>query len=85
LPSRSRISHVSGRRLIATAGTHFEHKSCAVKLHAYTLDKSDNSASALQQNMPFPEQLGIIPFCGPSMVRAVRQRTNAALSTPIRP
>src|SRR5258707_10866187 len=34
---------------------HFEHKSCAVKLHAYTLDSSCNLASALQQNMPFPQ------------------------------
>src|SRR6266478_1051404 len=55
IPSRSRISRFSGRRLIAAAGTHFEHKSCAVKLHAYTLDSSCNLASALQQNMPFPQ------------------------------
>src|SRR5260370_61272 len=55
LPGRSRTSRFSGRRLIAAAGSHFEHKSCAVKLHAYTLDSSCNLASALQQNMPFPQ------------------------------
>src|ERR1700675_1214200 len=54
-PSPSRISRFSGRRVIAAAGTYFEHKSCAVKLHAYTLDSSCDLASALQQNMPFPQ------------------------------
>src|SRR3979490_3398604 len=54
-PGRSRTSRFSGRRFIATAGRHFEHKSCAVKLHAYTLDSSCDLASALQQNMPFPQ------------------------------
>jgi hypothetical protein len=39
---------------MAAAGIHFEHKSCAVKLHAYTLDNSANNASALQQKMPLP-------------------------------
>src|SRR6202051_2240422 len=55
VPSRSRFSHFYDRRLIAPAEAHFEHKSCAVKLHAYTLDSSCNLASALQQNMPFPQ------------------------------
>src|SRR5713226_8589783 len=59
-PSRSRTSRFSDRRLIATAGNHFAHKSCAVKLHAYTLDSSDNCASALQQNLLFPQLLGIV-------------------------
>jgi hypothetical protein len=44
---------------------HFEHKSCAVKLHAYTLDSSCNLASALQQNKLFPQLLGIILFLLP--------------------
>jgi hypothetical protein len=41
---------------------YFEHKSCAVKLHAYTLDSSGNLASALQQNMLFPQLLVIVLF-----------------------
>jgi hypothetical protein len=44
---------------------HFEHKSCAVKLHAYTLDSSRNLASALQQNKLFPQLSGIILFSLP--------------------
>jgi hypothetical protein len=44
---------------------HFEHKSCAVKLHAYTLDNSCNLASALQQNKLFPQLSGIILFSLP--------------------
>jgi len=37
-------------RIIATASqSHFAHKSCAVKLHAYTLDSSCYDASAVQQ------------------------------------
>jgi hypothetical protein len=74
---RSRASRISGRRLIAAAWSHFEHKSCAVKLHAYTLDKSVNLASALQQNMVFPQLSGIILFWRAAMIRAVRQPTNA--------
>src|SRR5277367_6612849 len=31
-----------------------EHKSCAVKRHAYTLATSDDLASAVQQNKRFP-------------------------------
>jgi hypothetical protein len=59
MPSRSQFSHFYDSRIIATAETHSEHKSCAVKLHAYTLDSSGNCASALQQNKPFPQLLGI--------------------------
>jgi hypothetical protein len=44
---------------------HSEHKSCAVKLHAYTLDSSCNLASALQQNKLFPQLSGIILFLLP--------------------
>jgi hypothetical protein len=62
VPGRSRTSRFSGSRLIATAGIHFAHKSCAVKLHAYTLDSSGNLASALQQNTAFPQFLGIVLF-----------------------
>src|SRR5258708_8424883 len=85
MPSRSRTSHFSDRRLIATAGIHFEHKSCAVKLHAYTLDSSGNLASALQQNKPCPERGGIIPFCSPSIIRAVCRPTNAPSINPDSP
>jgi len=40
---------------MTTVAIHFEHKSCAVKFHAYTLDNSASSASALQQKMHFPQ------------------------------
>jgi hypothetical protein len=33
-------------------------KSCAVKLHAYTLDSSIKCASALQQKLIFPQATG---------------------------
>jgi hypothetical protein len=39
-----------------------EHKSCAVKRHAYTLAISDDLASAVQQNKRFPQPLGIALF-----------------------
>jgi hypothetical protein len=74
---RSQASRISGGRLIAAAASHFEHKSCAVKLHAYTLDSSINLASALQQNMPLPQLSGIILFWRATMIRAVRQPTDA--------
>jgi hypothetical protein len=41
---------------------HFEHNSCAVKLHAYSLDSSCNLASAVQQNSAFPQLSGIVLF-----------------------
>ena len=47
---------ISGRRAIAPAGSYLEHKSCAVKLHAYTLDSSIICASALQQKLLFPQR-----------------------------
>jgi hypothetical protein len=77
IPSRSRASRFSGKRLIAVAGIHFEHKSCAVKRHAYTLDSSVDLASALQQNMLFSQLLGIVLFWAVIMIWAVRQRTSA--------
>jgi hypothetical protein len=77
IPSRSRASRFSGKRLIAAAGTHFEHKSCAVKRHAYTLDSSGDLASALQQNMLFSQLLGIVLFWAVIMIWAVRERTGA--------
>jgi hypothetical protein len=43
----------SGGSIVATVHFHFEHKSWAVKLHAYTLDSSGDLASALQQNLLF--------------------------------
>src|SRR6516164_6255689 len=33
---------------------YFEHNSCAVKFHAYSLDNSCDLASAVQQNLPHP-------------------------------
>src|ERR1700719_343964 len=69
------------RRFIATAGTHSEHKSCAVKLHAYTLDNSDDLASAVQQNMPFPQLLGIVLFSSVCVIWAVRQRASCSSTT----
>jgi hypothetical protein len=59
MPSRSQFSHFHDGRVIATAERHFEHKSCAVKFHAYTLDNYYEVASALQQNMLFPHFSGI--------------------------
>jgi hypothetical protein len=41
----------SGGNIAATAYACFQHKSCAVKFHAYTLDNSRHLASALQQNL----------------------------------
>jgi hypothetical protein len=43
----------SGGSIVATVRVYSEHKSCAVKFHAYTLDNSCNLASALQQNLLF--------------------------------
>jgi hypothetical protein len=77
ISSWSRASRCSRRRLIATAGIHFEHKSCAVKLLAYTLDSSVDLASALQQNTAFPQLPGIILFWRATVIRAVRQPANA--------
>jgi hypothetical protein len=45
---------LSDRRHIAAAVVYFEHISCAVKFHAYTLDNSSDLASAVQQKLPFP-------------------------------
>jgi hypothetical protein len=61
-PSRSRKSRFPGRRIIATVNLHFEHKSCAVKFHAYTLDNSCDLASAVQQEWLFPQLSGITLF-----------------------
>ena len=55
------MSHGSDMRIIAHADI-FEHKSCAVKRHAYTLAISDDLASAVQQNKRFPQPLGIALF-----------------------
>jgi hypothetical protein len=54
---RSRISH----RFCGApdAGIYFEHNSCAVKAFAYSLDSSSNLASALQQNVVFPQPQGL--------------------------
>jgi hypothetical protein len=84
-PGRSRASHFLAGASSRLPWTHFEHKSCAVKLHAYTLDSSVNLASALQQNMLFPQQSGIILFSRATMIRAVRQPTNAGFIAPDSP
>jgi hypothetical protein len=52
----------------------FEHKCCAVKLHAYTLDSPRDLASALQQNVPFPQLLVCVSRV--SMIWAVHKPTN---------
>jgi hypothetical protein len=83
IPGRSQTSRFYDSRAIATAGVHFEHKSCAVKLHAYTLDSSGNLASALQQNMPFPQLLGIVLFSRSRHDKGSAATTNAPLSTQI--
>jgi hypothetical protein len=85
IPDRSRTSRFSDSRLIAIAGIHFEHKSCAVKFHAYTLDSSGNLASALQQDMPFPQLLGIVLFSQASMIWAERADPPMHSSNPNRP
>jgi hypothetical protein len=73
LPSQSQTSRFSGKRLIAHANIHFAHNSCAVKLHAYSLDSSGDLASALQQNLLFPQpSFGIGEH---SMIRAMRRPT----------
>src|SRR4030081_3791584 len=56
-PGRSQGSHHCGGRGIATVRAYCEHKSCAVKLHAYTLDSSIICASALQHKLLFPQPL----------------------------
>jgi hypothetical protein len=66
------------------SGTHCEHKSCAVKLLAYTLDRSIICASALQQKPLFPQQLGIALFSVFGMVRAVRRGQTPLSLIPIR-
>jgi hypothetical protein len=55
------MSHGSEIRIIAHPDI-IEHKSCAVKRHAYTLAISDDLASAVQQNKRFPQPLGIALF-----------------------
>jgi hypothetical protein len=51
------LTCASSRTLIS-----IEHKSCAVKRHAYTLAISDDLASAVQQNKRFPQPLRIALF-----------------------
>jgi hypothetical protein len=63
------LADASSRR----PGSILKHKSCAVKLHAYTLDNSHNLASALQQNSPFPQLSGIVLFSRDRMIWAVRR------------
>src|ERR1700675_185826 len=84
-PSRSRASRFSGRRLIATVRIHLAHKSCAVKLHAYSLDSSVNCASALQQNMLFPQLLESLCFYAFGMIWAVRRASPCSLIKPETP
>jgi hypothetical protein len=80
-PGRSRRSHGWGGGVIATVGAYCEHKSWAVKLLAYTLDRTIICASALQQKPLFPQVMGITLFSVFGMVRAVRQRGLAPSST----
>jgi hypothetical protein len=83
-PGRSRRSHGWGGGFIATVNAYFEHKSWAVKLLAYTLDRTIICASALQQKVLFPQVMGITLFSAFGMVRAVRPPGGPPSSTPIR-
>jgi hypothetical protein len=58
-PGRSRVSHFSDGRAIAPAAAYFEHKSCAVKLHAYTLDKSAILCKCSAARIGFPTDMAI--------------------------
>jgi hypothetical protein len=51
-----------GGGFIATVSAYCEHKSWAVKLLAYTLDRTIICASALQQKPLFPQVMGITLF-----------------------
>lgn len=42
------------------------HKSCAVKVYAYSLDSYVKSASAAQHKLPFLQRLGIARFFMPA-------------------
>jgi hypothetical protein len=72
------VSFRGGNR-IAITDAYFEHKSCAVNRHAYTLDSSDNLASALQQNMVFTQLSGIALF-----LRSQRDKGSAPAPNPSR-
>jgi hypothetical protein len=52
---------------------YFEHNSCAVKLHAYTLDKSCDLASAVQHYLPFP-QAGMQPESAQASTSGARDK-----------
>jgi hypothetical protein len=59
------------------------HKSCAVKFYAYTLDNSENLASALQQSIAiYAQPAGIACLPGASVIRA-EPRQLAGSSNPI--
>ena len=62
LARRSRTSRRSVSHAIAADVVYSAHNSCAVKAHAYGLDISTIGASALQQNLLFPQLLGIALF-----------------------
>jgi hypothetical protein len=73
-PGRSHRSRGWGDGFIAVVSAYCEHKSWAVKLLAYTLDRTIICASALQQKPLFPQVMGITLFSVFGMVWAVRQR-----------
>jgi hypothetical protein len=84
-PGRSRNSHRWGGGFIATVSAYCEHKSWAVKLLAYTLDRSIICASALQQKLLFPQVMGITLFSVFGMVGLCAIAPDTLSSTPIHP
>jgi hypothetical protein len=50
---------------------YFEHNSCAVKFHAYTLDNSCDLASAVQHYLAFP-QARMKPGLTPGRLEALK-------------
>jgi hypothetical protein len=82
LPGRSRTARFIDGRIIAPP-MHFEHNSCAVKHHAYTLDSSMKCASALQQKLSFQQRAGIALFLSCRHDKGIAPRTfPATLKSP---
>src|SRR5262249_1627365 len=72
---------LSDRRFLAAVTVYFEHISCAVKFHAYTLDNSLDLASAVQQKRPFPTACGESGDQWPSCLGTPRDKACAQPSS----
>jgi len=85
--SRSRISRFSGRRPHRGRGTHFEHKSCAVKLQCLHFRQFLLSCKCTATKYAFPTASpGIALFLRSSMIRALQPANRcSATSTANRP